>query len=134
MTGRNRHSREELEACRDNVDALLAAWQSNEVDDATLESLVFGQAVIALDAWFGHRPSDVQGRDVDALVEVRVLADSIIGNGGTLRVRDSTPWASERTVLGLEVGDDVVVTADGYERLAAAYFAALERAFLEPHD
>ena len=54
--------------------------------------------------------------------------------GGTLRVRDSTPWAAERTVLGLEVGDDVVVTADGYERLAAAYFAALERAFLEPHD
>ena len=112
--------------CRDTADALLAAWQASEIEDSTLENLVFGQAVIALDAWFVHRLRGMEGKDANAMNEVRVLADSLIANGGVLRVEGPISWVPERTVLRLDVGDEVLVTADGYERLAAAYLSAME--------
>ena len=132
MLGRTSYSSDEVEACRDTVDALLAAWQADEVQDSTLENLVFGQAVIALDAWFVHRLRSMEGQDASALNEVRVLADSLISNSGMLRVEGPIRWVPERTVLGLDVGDEVLVTANGYERLAAAYLAAVEATYPEP--
>jgi hypothetical protein len=132
VLGRTSYSSDEVEACRDTVDALLAAWQADEVQDSTLENLVFGQAVIALDAWFVHRLRSMEGKDANALNEVRVLADSLISNSGVLRVEGPIRWVPERTVLGLDVGDEVLVTADGYERLAAAYLAAVEATYPEP--
>lgn len=132
MLGRNSYSSDEVEACRDTADALLAAWQADEVEDSTLEHLVFGQAVIALDAWFVHRLRGMEGKDANALNEVRVLADSLVSNGGVLRVEGPIRWVPERTVLGLDVGDEVLVTANGYERLVAAYLAAVEATYREP--
>ena len=131
MLGRNSYSSDDVEACRDTADALLAAWQANEIEDSTLENLVFGQAVIALDAWFVHRLRGMEGKDANAMDEVRVLADSLIANGGVLRVEGPISWVPERTVLRLGVGDEVLVTADGYERLAAAYLSAMEAAYPE---
>jgi hypothetical protein len=62
---------------------------------------------------------------------VRVIADSVVGNAGTLRVQDPIPWTPERTVLRFAVGDEVELTANTFERLAAAYLAAIENAYLE---
>ena len=73
----------------------------------------------------------MEGKDANALNEVRVLADSLISNGGVLRVEGPIRWVPERTVLGLDVGDEVLVTANGYERLAAAYLAAVEATYGE---
>lgn len=43
---------------------------------------------------------------------------------------DSTiEYRSERSVLGLAVGDAITLDADGFERLAAAYFAEIETRF-----
>lgn len=132
VLGRNSYTSDELESCRDHADALLAAWQANEVEDATLENLVFGQAVVALDAWFVHRLRTLEGKDGNAMNEVRVLADSIVANGGILRVDGPITWEPERTRLGFAVGDEVLVTADGYERLAAAYLDAIGDTFVTP--
>jgi hypothetical protein len=41
-------------------------------------------------------------------------------------------WEPERTRLGFAVGDEVLVTADGYERLAAAYLDAIGDTFVTP--
>lgn len=126
MLDRPSHPSDELESCRDNVDALLAAWAANGVEDTTLESLVFVQALVALDAWFGRRPTGTTGRPGDPVHEVRVIADSVIRNGGTLRVDPDDTWNPAQSVLGLVVGDEVELTADGFERLAAAYLTAVE--------
>ncbi len=132
MPGRTSYTPDELESCRDAADGLLAAWQANGVEDETLENLVFTQAVVALDAWFVHRLRDMEGVDGNAMNEVRVLADSVVANDGVLRVEGPLAWVPERTVLGLAVGDDVMVTADGYERLAAAYLDAISDTFVTP--
>ena len=131
MPVRNAYTSDEIEACRDNCDALLAAWAANDVEDTTLESMVFAQAVVVLDAWFADRDRDLEGDDGNPMNEVRVIADSVVRNAGTLRVEGPTRWAPERTVLRLAVGDEVEITANGYERLAAAYLAAIEMHYLE---
>lgn len=115
-----------VEACRDSCDALLAAWATNDVEDVTLESLVFAQAVVVLHAWFVDRAPEREGTGTNPLREVRVIADSVTGNDGILRVPESVTWAPERSVLRLAVGDEVVLTANRFERLAGAYLAALE--------
>ena len=131
MNARNAYTSDEIEACRDNCDALLAAWAANDVEDSTLESMVFAQGVVVLDAWFGGRERDLEGDDGNPMNEVRVIADSVMGNAGTLRVQEPIRWAPERTVLRLAVGDEIELTANGFERLAAAYLAAIENTYLE---
>ena len=131
MTDRTTYTSDEVESCRDNCDALIAAWGANEVDDSTLESLVFGQAVVVLHTWFGHRRRELEGGDGNPMNEVRVIADSIVDNDAVLRVAGPITWVAERTVLRLAVGDDVEVTANGFERLAAAYIAAIESTYAE---
>ncbi len=131
MPARTAYTSDEIEACRDNCDALLAVWAANDVEDTTLESLVFLQAVVVLDAWFAHRERDLEGDDGNPMNEVRVIADSVMGNAGTLRVQEPIRWAPERTVLRLAVGDEIELTANGFERLAAAYLAAIENTYLE---
>lgn len=131
MPGRNAYTSDEIESCRDHCDCLLAAWGANDIQDSTLEARVFTQAVVVLDAWFAERKRDPESTGVGPLDEVRVIADSVIRNGGTLRVDGSVPWVPERTALRLEVGQEVEVTANGYERLAAAYLAALDATQLQ---
>jgi hypothetical protein len=126
VPGRNTYTSDDIESCRDSCDSLLAAWGANDVEDTTLEALVFTQAVVVLDAWFPDRARSAGSSSVDARDEVRAVADSVTRNGGTLRVDDAVSWVPERTVLRLAVGDDVEVTANGFERLAAAYLAAIE--------
>ncbi|GAA4404542.1 hypothetical protein GCM10023168_17360 [Fodinibacter luteus] len=132
MPGRSSYTADEVEACRANADALLAAWEANDVDDTTLENLVFAQAVVALDAWFAHRLRTLEGTGGNPMNEVRVLADSIVGNDGRLRLADGIRWAPERTVLRLAAGDEVLVSADDYERLAGSYLAAIEATYVDP--
>lgn len=132
MPGRTSYTADELGSCRDAADALLAAWQANDIEDETLENLVFSQAVVALDAWFVDRAPELEGEDTNPMNEVRVLADSVIANDGVLRVRGPVRWVPERTVLRLAVGDDIVVGADTYERLVAAYLGAMSDTFVTP--
>jgi hypothetical protein len=131
VTDRTTYTSDEVESCRDNCDALIAAWGANEVDDTTLESLVFGQAVVVLHTWFGHRRRELEGGDGNPMNEVRVIADSIVDNDAVLRVEGPITWVPERTVLRLAVGDDVQITANGFERLTAAYLAAIESTYPE---
>lgn len=131
MLDRLGYPSDEVDSCRDHCDALLAAWEANEVEDSTLESLVFAQAVVVLHTWFGHRAREREGTDANPLNEVRVVADSVVGNDGVLRVLGPITWVPERTVLRLAVGDDVELTARGFARLAAAYLAAIESTYPE---
>ena len=131
MPDRNSYTSDEVESCRDACDALLAAWAANDIEDTTLEGMVFGQAVVVLHTWFGHRELALEGDDGNPMNEVRVIADSIVDNDAVLRVAGPITWVAERTVLRLAVGDDVEVTANGFERLAAAYIAAIESTYAE---
>ena len=63
--------------------------------------------------------------------EVRVVADSVVANDGVAAGRGADQLGPAAHRARLAVGDEVEVTADGFERLAAAYLAAIEATYAE---
>ena len=61
--------------------------------------------------------------------EVCFLASSILEHGGVLTLDTTTRLRQVTSVLGFEPGETIVLDADRFARLAAAYFAAIEATF-----
>ena len=60
--------------------------------------------LLVLDGYFVHRLRGVEGKDGNALNEVRVLARSLMENGGTVTADPQITLDPAHSVLGLEVG------------------------------
>jgi hypothetical protein len=137
MLGRKDYTRAEYDHAHAAVDAQLAGYRqlaamvpgSSDVALA-FETGLFNNMVLVLDRYFVHRLRVVTGKDCNPLNEVELLADSLMSNGGVLRATNVVKWIPAKTVLGLAVGDPILLTADDFERLAAAFFAELEAKFL----
>ena len=82
--------------------------------------------VVALDRAFVHRVRKNEGKDGNALNEVRMITDSVLENGGVLAANSTIKYRPENAVLGLAVGDEIVVDADGFARLLDAFLAEIE--------
>jgi hypothetical protein len=85
---------------------------------------------------FVHRLSGIEGKDGNPLNEVRVLCNSLLLNQGKLQVDKLPGWPNsavssltlppEKSLLGLEIGDDVKLSEDHFVRLSKAFFAEIE--------
>jgi hypothetical protein len=87
--------------------------------------------VLVLDRYFVHRVRQVTGKDSNALNEVELLCESLVNNRGVLRVGNALKFIPEETVLGLHPGDAIALSRGDFERLSAAFFAVLQRRFLD---
>lgn len=131
MLGRKTYDREELDRARTTISRQLAAYEqlaaagSSAALDA-FEPLYFGDLVLVLDRFFVHRVRSVGGKDCNPLNEVEVVADSLMGNDGVLRVGTVVTWVPEDTVLGLRPGDPIRLRSHDFERLAQAFLAEIE--------
>jgi hypothetical protein len=56
--------------------------------------------------------------------------DSLMNNDGVLRANNVIKHIPDQSVVQLRIGDSIRLTAEQFERLAAAFFAELERKFL----
>jgi hypothetical protein len=143
MLGRNSYTREELDSSTTGVGEPLAAYRrlaaavgdgGPDGDAASalegFEAPFFNNMVIVLDRYFVHRVRNVTGKDGNPLNEVELLADSLMNNGGVLKGSNVIKLNPEESVLKLQIGDPIRVTAEEFERLAAAFFAEIERKFL----
>jgi hypothetical protein len=118
--------REASQASRDHGDADVTGLEG------ALESLeyeYFNNMLIVLDAFFVHRLRAVEGTDGNALNEVRVLARSLMENGGTVLADSQITLDPERTVLGLSVGDPITLTLHQFRRIADAFFREIQSKF-----
>ena len=142
MLARKSYSREYLQSCRDRVDAQVLAYRevADAVKDsdaadasalAALEQAYFSNMVLTLDGYFQHRMRGMEGKDGNPANEVRVLTASILENGGILAADSTIALKPEASVLGLEVGDPVVVTEEKFMHLAFAYFSEIEARYGE---
>ncbi|GAA2157861.1 hypothetical protein FHX52_2531 [Humibacillus xanthopallidus] len=118
--------REVAQAARDHGDADLSGLEGAL---ESLESEYFNNMLLVLEGYFVHRLRGVEGKDGNALNEVRVLARSLMENGGTLMEDPQIPLDPERAVLGLKAGEPVRLTLQEYTRLSDAFFRELERRF-----
>jgi len=126
MLGRNSYEPEELENARATAKKQLADWRSSGAG-GDLETSYFNGLVLALDRPFVHRISKMTGKDTNPLSEVELVVDSLIDNGGRFDVGTVVKYQPEKSVLGLAPGDQIRLTADDYERLAAAFIDELEK-------
>jgi hypothetical protein len=85
--------------------------------------------LLVLDGYFVHRLRGVEGKDGNALNEVRVLARSLMENGGTVMADPQIRLDPARSVLGLEVGAPITLTLQQYRRISDAFLREIENKF-----
>ena len=138
MLGMKAYTKDYIDACRARVDADLRAYrkQVGRAPSKEFEARFFNDQVLLLDYIFVHRLSGIEGKDGNPLNEVRVLCNSLLLNQGKLQVDKLTGWPSsavssltlppEKSLLGLEMGDDINLSEDDFVRLSKAFFAEIE--------
>jgi acetyl-CoA carboxylase carboxyltransferase component len=144
MLGRKNYKRQELKQSKAAIEKQLAAYKrlvkaidGNAADTKVasalkaFEPLFFNNMTLVLDRDFVHRLRGVTGKDSNPLNEVELLSDSLMNNEGTLRGNNVIKYAPEESVVKLQIGDPIKLTASEFERLSSAFYAELEQKFLE---
>src|SRR5437870_9211226 len=143
MLGMKTYTQNCIDACRAKVDADLRAYrkQVGKAPSKEFEGRYFNDQVLLLDYMFVHRLTGIEGKEGNPLNEVRVLCNSILLNRGRLQVDKLPGWPNsagsgiklppEKSVLKLEVGDEVRLTEANFAHLSPAFYAVLERRFGE---
>src|SRR6266699_6258698 len=128
-------------ACRARVDGDLRAYrkQVGNAPSKEFEARFFNDQVLLLDYMFVHRFSGIEGRDGNPLNEVRILCNSILLNKGKLQVDKLPGWPNsavsglklppEKSLLKIQVGDEVRLTEADFVRLYKAFFAEIEKKY-----
>jgi hypothetical protein len=92
--------------------------------------------IMELDRIFVLRLPSVAGRDGNALSEVELLSDSIAMFDGVLTEDPDIPFSPADSVTKVNYGDHIRLILNDFERLQRAFFAELEKRFVNgtpPH-
>jgi hypothetical protein len=115
---------EYVEATRAGIDARVAAFRKlGDVGD--FETVFFNDLVLVLELAFVHRLRNAEGKDGNPLNEVRLLAVSLLTNGGRLVADKQVKLRPETSVLGYAPGDEILIREEGFRRLADAFLAEI---------
>ena len=129
----NVYPQDYIATCRANVDAQLASFRQiasgKPAKLAVFERQFFNNMLLALDHFFMHRARAAEGKDGNPLNEVRMLCNAIMENGAVLQADKTIKYKPENTVLQIAVGDEVQLNADGFKKLAHAFFNEIEKKF-----
>jgi hypothetical protein len=143
MLGRKNYTRQEIDRARGLVEADLRAYRGLPAAAKTkeFEAVFFTRAVLLLDYLFVHRLTGIEGKDGNALNEVRVLCNSILLNDGKLQADKLPGWPMsagsgiklmpKKSILKLKTGDAVKLSEAEFVRLSTAFFAELEKRYSE---
>jgi hypothetical protein len=141
----NSYNQEYLDACRRQVDAQVAACRSMVAAGADLRGssrtqfdtairafgpVFFNSLVTVLENSFVHRSRTIEKKDGYPLNEVRVLCTSMMSNGGRMAADNTIRLDPATSILKYRVGDEIAVRGGEFGRLAAGFFADLEKKFL----
>jgi len=136
MLGVRKYTPNYVSVCRARVEGDLSAYRKvaakasgNGVLEA-FEATFFNNMVLVLDHFFVHRLRTVEGKDGNALNEVRVLSDSLMENNGVMKPDKSIKLSSAGSVLGYETGEEIKLTDPDFVRLSEAFFAEIESRYV----
>jgi hypothetical protein len=128
---------------RPAIDQQLSAYTTlvETIDEATsdpkvasaleaFEPLLFNNMILVLDRYFVHRVRMVTGKDGNALNEVELMSESLMDNDGVLRGNNVIKLVPDRSVLKLDIGDRIRLSAAQFERLSKAFFGEIQAKFL----
>ena len=112
--------------------ALVAAVKGNAKAEAALAAFApgyFNTMLLALDHHFMHRMRGAEGKDGNPLNEMRMLSDSIMEHDGVLKENRTIKYKADKAVAGIALGQEIVLDAETFERLAKAYLAEIGKRF-----
>ena len=115
--------------CRARVSADLAAYAKlADAADGRLdgfEPVFFNNMVLTLELQFVHRLRKAEGKDGNALNEVRLLASSLIENDGVM-LADTQITFKDGSLLGYEPGDQINLSEADFRKLSDAFYKEIE--------
>lgn len=125
------YDRTYVELCRGRIAAAVEAYQAQVVGKAlpAFEHEFFKALVMALDHYFDHRARGQEGKDGNALNEVRMLCGSFMHGDGKLMADSTIKYDPAKSALGLSIGDEIVLTEAGFAKLSEAFFTQIEKRY-----
>lgn len=120
VRGRIGGSLRAFEALREGVGAETAA---------VIEGPYFANLVLALDHYFDHRARGQEGKDGNALNELRMMCNSLMHGDGKLLGDSQIKLDAKKSALGIAVGEPIVIGHAAFARLAEAVFAEIQRRY-----
>ncbi len=132
MLAANKYPKDYVDACRRRIDLQVAAYQRVKGTPGTdaFEEQFFNNMVLVLDYLFVHRTRALELKDGNPLNEVRVICNSLLQNDGRMGKDNSIKLDPATSILGLHVGDEIVLDEPGFAALSHAFFADIERKFM----
>ena len=143
MLGRKNYTQDELDHAKTAVDQQLAAYKKlvKAIDSATsepkvtsalkaFEPLFFNNMTLVLDRYFVHRVRMVTGKDGNPLNEVELMSDSLMNGDGVLHGNNVIKLNPDQSVLKLNIGDRIRLSAAQFERLSKAFFTEIQSKFV----
>jgi hypothetical protein len=142
MLGRKDYTQEELDNATGAVKQQLAAYKKlvKAVDGTSdpkaaaaleaFEPLFFNNMTLVLDRYFVHRVRMVTGKDINPLNEVELISDSVMNNDAVLQGNNVIKLVPDQSVLKLDSGDRIRLSAAQFESLSKAFLAEIESKFL----
>ncbi|WP_051570989.1 hypothetical protein [Cryptosporangium arvum] len=132
MLAMNKYPQDYVDACRRElgvqVDAFRALGSTPEVRE--FEPVFFNNLVLRLEHHFVHRTRTLEKKDGNPLNEVRVVAMSLLSNGGVMGTDKAIRLDPATSVLKLRVGDPIGLREADFLALSTAFFADLEAKFV----
>jgi hypothetical protein len=120
VRGRIGESLRAFEALREGVGAEAVA---------EIEGPYFANLVLALDHYFDHRARGQEGKDGNALNELRMMCNSLMHGDGKLLGDSQIKLDAKKSALGIAVGEPIMIGHAGFARLAEAVFAEIQRRY-----
>ena len=134
MLAMTKYPREYIAECRSKVASDVEAFKSVAAAAgdaaAAFEPVFFNNMVVVLDAYFVHRTRALEGKDGNALNEVRVLCSSMMLHGDVMTVDKSIKLSPDDSVVKVRFGEKIALGEDDFSRLSAAFFSELESKFV----
>lgn len=129
MLAASRYPSTYVETTRAGIDARVAAYRGLGDVPPGFASAYFTDLVLVLELAFVHRVRNAEGKDGNPLNEVRLIAASVLTNGGRMLADKQIRLRPESSVLGLAPGDEIVLTEESFTRLADAFLTEISKRY-----
>ena len=133
MLGRASYSQDFIIACRKRAEKQLKLYDAlAKTGGKAAEAFApefFNTMVLALDHYFMHRLRGKEGKDGNALNEVRMLAASLLENDGVMAKDNSIKYDAAKSISGIAIGQKIVVDRKRFEALADGFFDQIAEKF-----
>ena len=140
-----RYTKDYIHECRARMEAQVTAYQVLAATGrenagarkpafnsalASFEPLFFANLILTLEGCFVHRSRTRELKDGNPLNEVRMPGTSILHNQGVMAVDKTIKYNPLKSILKIEIGQEIKLSESDFNRLLGAFFAELEAKFV----